>query len=340
MAAPLKIDAPLKGMSEVVPLRAHYERLAYDRLQILWHRKFLICALVVTAVSLAATGLVLIGPRYTGEAIIQLDFNQQMQAAVSNKIDAGPVSPALPVAIDAVALVETAARNIRSRATASAVVTRLGLDSDPQFARGAEAWRALSKVRATLDLAGVEPTPHDLATDTLMAKMVVTNDPHTYLISIAITTGNAVQAAKLANAVALEYLRRQLLQQALEAQLSAAREIDRIASAYGERHPSFLAARARLESLQARLKELQDDSNIENVGRQTPGQSFVPAEAVMVPSGPNVVLVLSLATGAVLIGAIWLALLLGRHPRSAPYGPPPLRGQPLGSGHELTAVAE
>jgi hypothetical protein len=41
------------------------------------------------------------------------------------------------------------------------------------------------------------------------------------------------------------------------------------------------------------------------------GQSFVAAEEVMVPSGPNITMILGLAVGAALLVGIWLALLLG-----------------------------
>jgi uncharacterized protein involved in exopolysaccharide biosynthesis len=165
MIASLKIRK-----SEAMSLRGHYERVAHDNLQILWHRKVLIFAIVVAAVCLVSPALVLIGPWYTSEAMIQLDFNRQARATADNKIEQAAVT------VEAVALVDTAARIIRSRATASAVVTRLGLDKDPDFTRGSLTWPAVSKVRVALDLAGPIPTPHDLAANALMRKMAVTND--------------------------------------------------------------------------------------------------------------------------------------------------------------------
>jgi uncharacterized protein involved in exopolysaccharide biosynthesis len=172
-----------------------------------------------------------------------------------------------------------------------------------------------------------------------MRRIVVTNDPHSYLISIAITTGNPRQAANLVNAVALEYLRHQTLQQLVEAQHATEREIEHIASTYGERHPSYLLTQARLENLQTRLKALQDDSPVADALWNTPGQAFIPAEAVMVPSGPNIVLVLGLTIGAALAGGICLALLLGpvrpvRRPLAAP------RERTVEPTQDATAAAE
>jgi hypothetical protein len=40
------------------------------------------------------------------------------------------------------------------------------------------------------------------------------------------------------------------------------------------------------------------------------GQSLVAAEKVLVPTGPNIMLILRLSAGAALAAGIWLALLL------------------------------
>jgi uncharacterized protein involved in exopolysaccharide biosynthesis len=300
----------MSGMTAILPiktheagtLRAQYEGVARDTVRILWRRKWLIVAILVAALLVASIALVLIGPRYTGEAIIQLNFSREEPTGGTN------IQPI--AAVDAVALVDSAARVIRSRATASAVVARLGLDKDPDFASESALWRVLSGVRTALGLEGTTPSPRDLAVNELMQKVTVANEPRSYLISVAITTGNPERAARLANAVALEYLRGQMLQQLADAQAAAEREFAQLSSVHGVRHPNYILARTRLENLQSRMSALRDGSPAEDAVKFVTGQSFVAAEKVMVPSGPNIRLILGLAAGAGLGVGIWLALLL------------------------------
>jgi uncharacterized protein involved in exopolysaccharide biosynthesis len=304
MAAPLKME-----MNEGTLLRAHYEEVAYDTLRIIWHRRLLIAAIVLVALLLASIALVMIGPRYKGEAIIQLNFNRE-EPATGTKIE--------PIAtVDALMLVESAARVIRSRATASAVVARLGLDKDTDFTRKSVLRRVFSGVRTALGPKRVRPSPRDVAVNELMRRVTVTNEPRSYFISVAITAGDPEWAAKLANAVALEYLRGQALQQLVDAQGAAERELNELSSVYGERHPNYVARRTRLDNLQARLSALRDASPAEDVAKLVTGQSFVAADKVTVPSGPNTILVLGLTVGIALVAGIWLALQLsGRAVRS------------------------
>jgi uncharacterized protein involved in exopolysaccharide biosynthesis len=297
MTAPLKIKT-----SEALPLRTHYEQVARDTLRVIWQRKPLITAIMGAALILASIALVLIGPHYTAEAIIQLNFVRE-ESATGMKIQ--PVA-----AVDAFALVDSAARGIRSRATASAVVAQLGLDKDPDFAREPTLWRVLSGARAVLGLRGAAPTPHDLAVNHLMRTVKVSNDPRSYLISVAVTTGDPERAAALANAVGFEYLRGQLLQQVTEATAAAERELGELSSVYGVLHPTYLAGRGKLEGLQLRLSGLRQESPREDVVKQVMGQSFLAAERDLLPSGPNLLLVLGLTLGAALALGIWLAFLL------------------------------
>jgi len=297
MTAPLRIET-----SDTLDLRDHYEGVSYDTLRVLWHRKLLIAAIAVAALVLASTALLILGPRYKGEAIIQLNFSRE-QAVTGTKIE--------PIAtMDAAALVDSAARVIRSRATASAVVAGFGLDKDTEFTRESALLRAFSGVRTALGLEGATPSPHDVAVNELMRRVTVTNEPRAYFISVAVTAGDPERAARLANAVALEYLRGQMLQQLAEAYGAAERELNQLSSVYGERHPNYIVRRMRLDNLQARLSALRDGSPAEDAAKPVIGQSFVAAEKVTVPSGPNIILILGLTVGAALAVGIWLALLL------------------------------
>jgi capsular polysaccharide biosynthesis protein len=293
MTVQLKIET-----KETADLPAHYEQLAYDTLRVLWHRKLLISAILVAAVLLVSVMLVRIGPRYSGEAIIELNFIREVPTAGAQ------IQPT--ASVDAAVIVDSAARVIRSRATASAVVARLRLDKDPAFARRS----AFSYVQSVLGREAATPSPHDLAVHELMRKITVTNEPRSYLISIVITTGDPEQSANLANAVAVEYLRGQLLQQLTDAQVSAERDLNQLSSVYGVRHPNYVNGRTRLEHWDARLSALRwlpaDD-----VVKLVRGLSLLAAQKVMVPSGPNITLILGLTIAAALGVGIWLARRLG-----------------------------
>jgi capsular polysaccharide biosynthesis protein len=294
MTAQLRIET-----KETADLPAHYEQLAYDTLRVLWHRKLLISAILVAAVLLVSVMLVLIGPRYSGEAIIELNFIREVPTA-----GAAQIQPT--ASVDAAAIVDSAARVIRSRATASAVVARLRLDKDPAFARRS----AFSYVQSVLGREAATPSPHDLAVLELMRKITVTNELRSYLISIAVTTGDPEQSANLANAVAVEYLRGELLQQLTDAQVSAERDLNQLSSVYGVRHPNYVTGRTRLEHWDARLSALRG-LPADDVVKLVRGQSLLAAQKVMVPSGPNITLILGLTIAAALGVGIWLAWRLG-----------------------------
>src|SRR5665213_1198920 len=230
MTPPPKMK-PRIMISETASLRAHYEGIAHDSLLTVWRRKFMIVAIVAAAVLLASVALVLVGPHYTGEALIQLDFSREDPPA---RAGAQPI-----VSIDAVALVDSAARVIRSRTTASAVVARLGLDRDPNFTHEPILWRLLSDGRILLGLTGVTPSPRDLAISTLMGKVAVNHESRSYLISIDIKAADPARAAILANAVAVEYFRGQMVEQLTDEQAAVSRELAQLSSVYGARHPNY-----------------------------------------------------------------------------------------------------
>jgi uncharacterized protein involved in exopolysaccharide biosynthesis len=297
MIALLKLEK-----NETFVPRVHYESVVYDTLRTLWARKWFIAAILFIAVVLASLALVLIGPRYTGEAMIQLNFTRE------EPINGAKLQPT--ASVDAAAVVDSAVRIVRSRATAVAVVARLRLDNDPTFTHQSLSWWAFTSLRSAFGLEQGVPSDRDLAVNQLLRRITVTSDPRSYLISVSIITSDPERAAMLANAVALEYLRGQLLQQATESYAAAAREVAELSSVYGLHHPSYLSGRAKLEDVHGRLNALRADVPNEDVVKHVTGQSFVPADNVMVATGPNILLVLGLTVGAALAAGIWLALLL------------------------------
>jgi capsular polysaccharide biosynthesis protein len=294
------IDAP----------RIHYERVVYDTLRILWSHKPLVASVLGIALAALSVALVLIPPRYTGEAMIQLDFTRN-ETIAGEKVQS-------TAAVDAAAVVDSTARIIRSRGTASAVVSVLGLDNDPAYTRLSLPARALSSFWSFLGLS--VPTPRDLAVARLMRQTTVTNDPRSYLITVAVTASDPERAAQLANWVASEYLRGRLRQQAIEAYAVAEREMTALSSVFGPRHPSYLNGSAKLGDLKAGLAAAREGVATEereavvaqDMVRFAAGQSLLPAEAVMIPSGPNAMLLFALTILAALAVGILLSLLAER----------------------------
>jgi uncharacterized protein involved in exopolysaccharide biosynthesis len=290
------------GSNAISAPRIHYERVAYDTLQILWVHKPLVAAVFGVALAALTVALVLIAPRYTGEAMIQLSFTRD------EPVTGAKVQPT--AAVDAAAVVDSAARIIRSRGTASAVVSALGLDKDPAYTRLSLPAQALSVVWSVFGLPA--PAPRDLAVAHLMRQITVTNDPRSYLITVAVTASDPERAARLANWVASEYLRGRLLQQAIEAYSAAEREMTELSSVFGPRHPSYFNGRAKLERLKAELAAAREGEAAQHMVRFAAGQSLLPAETVMVPSGPNTMLLFALTILAALAVGILLSSLAER----------------------------
>ena len=285
---------------EAIAPRIYYQKLAFDTLKTLWAHAPWIAAGVVGALALASVALLLVGPRYTGRAMIQFKFVRE-EPEKTSKI-------ATTATVDAMAVLNDAAPIIRSHAIAGAVVARLALDKDPAFVHGARLWRVFSGIRSHLGYETTGPKSRDLAEEQLIRQIKVTSDPRSYLVSIAVTASDPEWAAKLANAVALEYLRAQLLQQVNESYAAGEREMSEISSIYGVNHPTYQSEQAKLDVLRLQLKALREGSFDEAVANRVAGEAFVAAQKVMVPSGPNILLILGLTAAVALGVGGWLAL--------------------------------
>jgi capsular polysaccharide biosynthesis protein len=281
-----------------IDLRAHYGMVAQHTLRILWQRKWLIAATVVAGLVLAVIALTQMEPRYTSEALIQVNLNP----------DTGPKSQST-VSVNAAEVVDSTARLIRSRTTADAVVARLGLDGDPRFERQPRLSRWLSAARSALGLQQTALTPRDLAVDALMRQVRVTPEPRSYLISVAVTAGDPEIAAKLANAVVAEYLRRQTLKELAETRSTVEHDLTDASLVYGPRHPTYLRASTRLEQLDARIAALRDASSMGDLIKLATGYSVIAADKVMKPSGPDIPSILTLA----ILAGLSLGICLARY---------------------------
>lgn len=269
-------------------------------LSTLWSRAPLVVAGLIVALAIASVALVFIGPSYTGRAMIQFNFIREEPATGARSLSTATV--------DAMAVVDSAAPIIRSHAIANAVVTRLGLDKDPAFARESLLWWAFSSMRSLFGFEANVPSTHDFAERQLIRRIAVTSDPRSYLVSISVTGADPEAAARLANAVALEYLRGQLLLQASDSYAAAEGRMSALSSTYGILHPAYQSEQRKLDDLALRLRALREEPFDETVATGVPGQSFVAAHTIMIPSGPNVILVFALTAVAELSLGAWFAL--------------------------------
>lgn len=298
-------EAIEKKVEEAPSLRAHYEMVAYKALWLLWHGKWLIAATTLAFLLIAVAGLAMTDPRYTSEAVLQFDFNREEPAN-------GTKSTTIAT-LETTALIDGQVRIIRSRATANAVVTRLGLETDPRFAHQSVLSRGLATVRSALGHAEPSPTARDLAIEAVMRMVRVTNEPRSYLISVGVTSDDPEKAANLANTVVLEYLRGQALREMAGAETATRRALDELSATYGTRHPTILRVQTRLEQLRARLKTLRDAVSPDDVMKLAEGPPLLSAEKVLIPSSPNISVVLALAVLAGLIAGIVVVRCMDRY---------------------------
>jgi succinoglycan biosynthesis transport protein ExoP len=224
----LTFDTSLGKSLPALSAREHRESVAVATLLALWRRRYLIGGVAALAVLVAAGALTQMEKRYAAEAVVKLDLQRPDSAAGPNQ--------ALSVAVDLNALAQSEARIARSRAVARAVVDRLGLADDPRYAGGESRLAALRAAalqklawfrqewlgqapaaadEATADEpapgAAGEDSPQGRAVRDLMQRLSVAPDSRSYLITISYQAHDPVLAARVANAVAEEYLARQSL---------------------------------------------------------------------------------------------------------------------------------
>jgi uncharacterized protein involved in exopolysaccharide biosynthesis len=303
MTAPVKFAAPASEPGAADP-RGQYEQITRNVLRVAWAQRRLLASAVATAMVMAAAGLAYTGPRCTAEALIHVTFTR---AEPATAVRAAPVA-----AMDAGTVVESAARLLRSRALASAVVSRLGLDREtPPQSLGA---RILTRAAAAAGISNGPPSAHDAAVARLLGQVKVTNDLRSYLISVGVTAADPARAARLANAVATEYLRGQAFTQAEESYAASKHEANDLSAVYGPRHPAYLDARAKQTRAEQQLTALRDAPS-EALGSEAIviGQTLLPAEKALVPSGPNAAIVFAIAAMLGLLAGLALALRVFLH---------------------------
>jgi succinoglycan biosynthesis transport protein ExoP len=280
----LTFDTSLGKSLPALSAREHRESVAVATLLALWRRRYLIGGVAALAVLVAAGALTQMEKRYAAEAVVKLDLQRPDSAAGPNQ--------ALSVAVDLNALAQSEARIARSRAVARAVVDRLRLADDPRYAGGESRLAALRAAalqklawfrqewlgqapaaadEATADEpapgAAGEDSPQGRAVRDLMQRLSVAPDSRSYLITISYQAHDPALAARVANAVAEEYLARQ----SLSVNDPARRRAEWLDGRVREMTDALRAAEAEVAAFRERngmLGTVSDTSNPESVSQQ------------------------------------------------------------------------
>lgn len=149
-------------------------------LRIIARRRTLFAAILGTAIAVTVLVMLLLKPVYTGATQIKIDPSER------SPIDFQAVANGAP---PDQALIDTEVEMMRSRQGALAVVRKLGLARNPEFA-GDKTGKAAE----------------DAAVDHLLDKLDVARDGTTYVINLSFRSHDARTAATVANNIARQYL--------------------------------------------------------------------------------------------------------------------------------------
>ena len=183
---------------EASDLRGLYEDVVVRTLSSIARRIHIVIAVVAFALAVATLLVWQLPRKYSAEVLLQPDLFLSEESAK----DAPP-----PASIDGNSIVNGETRLIGSPMMVRAVVKRLGLDHDPEFA----APSLLEKLPRAIKL-----PPLERAARRVWKQLEVANDPRTYLISVSFTASTPEKAASVANTFALEYLRAKAMQRLVD----------------------------------------------------------------------------------------------------------------------------
>jgi Mrp family chromosome partitioning ATPase len=306
-------------------LRQNREAVAFNTLLVLWRRRWLLLGFVLVGLTVAVLALMKMEREYQSSAVIRLEFGADLPLLTTRQSSGSTV--------DAIAIVESEARVIRSDAMARRVISRLNLENDPAFV---PKQGLMSRLLSTLALAfPSEPLPlSDQIATRLLNGLSISNDSRSYLISITYTDGTPEVASAIANAFADEYLQSRIeanqeTAQQTSAWLAGQIQEKRAALALSEKallaeanQIDIRAREARQASLQAQVNTIRERLRIlaesyENVRllldlKPAAARVVIQARPANFPAGPKPVIVLGIALGAALGFGIGLALLLER----------------------------
>jgi polysaccharide biosynthesis transport protein len=286
----------IKDLSRV-PARNHHETASTNVLIAAWRRLGLILITAAIAVAIGVAALSVMKKQYSAEAILQLNLDKRETGQTDND--------APPIVLDASSVVQSELKIIRSRIIARRVVDRLHLADDPRYAspvaeepasrqgyddvqpsdgflaRAESTWHALAddatgwmhrtisppvEVDADAQTRRIEAAENDV-----MSHLSVETDNRSYIVTINYTSDDPVRSARIATAVAEEYIQRRI-----EANFDAAGktaewldgQIKSTAKALSEAENTVEAYRAQSGLLELGTSENLDQQQLRNLSAQ------------------------------------------------------------------------
>jgi len=210
--------------------------------------------------------------------------------------------------IDGASIVVGEARLIVSDAVLHAVATRLGLGSP------AADTKRDGPIAVVLDWAGRMFFPEtrsysafDHTVALLRRKIEVAKDTRSYVISVSFTATSADEAARVVNAIALEYARDKTIQRRRDATTAAEDDLMRQLAIYGEKHPVILQASDTLDVARAALKASLSEQD-RGQDASVADESVKLAKPNRTPTSPKGVTIFVLSTFIAFVAAIILAI--------------------------------
>ncbi len=251
----------------------------------------LIVSFVGLAVLLALIAIPLVPRKYSAMAFIMPNLYSQEQGKV-----------VALASLDASSMVNGEARLVLSDTILRAVVVRLGLQQPSGEKQGPSWFRSMFFPEMTRS-----DSPLDREMGLLRGKVEVAKDPRSYLISISLTASSADEAARVVNAIAVEYLRDKWMQRSREAVIAAEAELTRQRAVNGEKHPRVLQAVEALEVARADLNAaMAPDEKGQSSVRTDDGLKL--ALPNQTPTSPKGTVILGLSGLLGLLAGIGLAI--------------------------------
>jgi uncharacterized protein involved in exopolysaccharide biosynthesis len=293
---------------ERADVRSHYENVAAVTLLSIRRHWRLLASLVALGLALACAIIPVMPRQYSAVALVYPDlFSEQQKVA--------------PLAtIDATSIVSSEARLIVSDAILQAVVRRLGLDLNPEAGRS-HSWASegLDWFRAMFlpETRNYSPFDREVA---MLRKVKVMKDTNSYLISISFTARSADEAARVVNAIALEYLWDKTIHRRRDAVTAAEGELARQLMIYGEKHPKVLQVAEGLDAARAALKAGMGpvdggrDAIVDGRDASVTDGSVTLALPNRTPTSPKGFMILGLSIMLGLLAGIGLAVWRDRRP--------------------------
>ena len=293
--------------SERADVRSHYENVAAGTLLSIRRHWRLLASLVALALALACAIIPVMPRQYSAVALVYPDLFSEQQKIV-------------PLAsVDAASIVSSEARLIASDAILQAVVRRLGLEVNPEAGRSHSS-AVLDWFRAMFLPETRNHSPFDRQVAMLRNKVEVMKDTRSYLISISFTARSADEAARVVNAIALEYLWDKTNHRRRDAVSAAEGELARQLMIYGEKHPKVLQVAQALDAARAALKAGMDpedggrDAIVDGRDASVTDGSVKLALPNRTPTSPKGFMILGLSIMLGLLAGIGLAVWRDRRP--------------------------